>query len=86
MSIYDQTREAMEGFDPFAPGPSIEFEEWGDLVPPPSVAELLEELAGDKLSITQAWKLFDAEQTLRKISARDDTGPLPIIEIDKEEE
>lgn len=86
MSIFDETCAAMRGFDPFAPGPSIEFEEWGDLVPPPSVAELLEELAGDKLSITQAWKLFDAEQTLRKISARDDTGPLPIIEIDKEEE
>ena len=86
MSIYDETRAAMKGFDPFAPGPSTEFEGWGDLVPPPSVSELLAQLAGDELSITKAWRMFDAEQTLRKISARDDTGPLPIIQIDKEDE
>ena len=86
VSIYQEARRRHGGLlNPFAPGPSIQFEPWEGVVPPPSVTELLEQLAGDDLSITQAWRMFDAEQTLRKISARDDTGPLPIIVINKEE-
>lgn len=81
MSIYDETVQAT-GFDPTVAGPSIEFEGWGDLIPPPSLPELIEELADGRTSITWEWRMFNAEMTLRKIAARDDTGPLPIIAVD----
>lgn len=78
VSIYEETKMAL-GFDPEAPGPSIEFEGWGELIPPPSLAELVERLANGVTSITFEWELLDAERTLRKISARDDTQSMPVI-------
>lgn len=83
MSIYEETIAAT-GFDPAAPGPSIEFEDWEGVVPPPSLPELIEQLGAGVTSITGEWLLLDAELTMRRISAREDTGPLPII--DKREE
>ena len=84
MSIFDETVEALK-FDPFAERPETQYEEWGDLVPPPSVNELIAKLGAGVTSITGEWLLLDAELTMRRISAREDTGPLPIIDVRKEE-
>lgn len=78
MSIYDET-VAATGFDPTAPGPSIEFEAWGDLIPPPSLPELIDQLASGVTSITGEWLALDAELTMRRIAAREDTASWPII-------
>jgi len=85
VSIYDETVVATK-FDPFAPGPSTEFEDWGDLIPAPSLAELAEKLAEQGgLDITREWEMASAQLTMRYVAARDDTGPLPKIEIEKED-
>lgn len=85
MSIFDQTREAMGGFDPFAPRPEYEYEEWGGLVPAPSLTELVEQLAeGGSLDITREWEMASAQLTLRYIAARDDTATMPKIDIEEE--
>ncbi len=74
MSIFEETRAAMGGFDPAAIPAETLFEEWGDLVPPPSLVELAEQLAEKgSLDITREWMMASAELTMRYILARDDT-------------
>lgn len=41
MSIYEETVAATK-FDPTAAGPSVDFDGWDDLIPNPSVAEMVE--------------------------------------------
>lgn len=84
MSIFDETVQAL-GFDPFEERPETMYEEWGDLVPPPSIHEMINDLSAGVVSITGEWLLLDAERTMRRISAREDTGPLPIIELREED-
>lgn len=50
------------------------FEDWGDLVPPPSFNELVDTLSGgNEIVKFAAREAAWAELTLRRISARDDT-------------
>jgi hypothetical protein len=83
MSLYEETRAAMGGFDPFARRPETEYDEWGDLIPPPSLTELAVTLAeGGGLDITQEWLLASAALTMRYIKARDDTETFAAIEVE----
>lgn len=83
MSCFEQTRQAMGGFDPFAIVPETQYEEWGDLVPAPSVKELVEILAeGGRLDITHEWAMVSAQHTMRHVAAREDTQTMPKIEED----
>lgn len=82
MSIFDET-VAATGFDPADPGPSTEFENW-DVVPAPSLAELMDTLTEKgSLDITREWQNFNADLTMRLISARDDTQTMPKIELEE---
>jgi hypothetical protein len=79
--IFEETRAAMGGFDPSAIPADTLYEEWGDLVPPPTLAELAEELASKgSLDITREWFMASAELTLRHIAARDDTQTITRVE------
>lgn len=83
MSIFEETRAAMGGFDPAVVPAQTQFEEWGDLVPPPSIQELTEQLAAQGgLDITREWSMASAEWTLKFIAARDDTQAIPKIKED----
>jgi hypothetical protein len=81
VSIFEETRAAMGGFDPAVIPADTLYEEWGDLVPPPTLAELAEELASKgSLDITREWFMASAELTLRHIAARDDTQTITRVE------
>lgn len=86
MSIFEETKQALH-FDPFAPGPDTSFKDWGDLIPAPSLPELVEELAErGGLDITREWQIASAEWTMRYIAARDDTASMPKIDIEEEDD
>lgn len=85
MSIFEETRAAMGGFDPAAIPAETLFDEWEGVVPPPSLMELAEQLAEKgSLDITREWLMASAELTMRYVAARDDT--VTITKITDEEE
>jgi hypothetical protein len=58
--------------------------DWTDIIPPPSLNEVLERIAGgDWNQITRAQQMLDAERVLRRISARSDTQSMPKVEVER---
>lgn len=72
----DLVAELGEDGDPFRAAlaePAI-WHDWTDLIPPPSLNEVLGELVkGDWNQVTRAQELLNAEVMLRRIAAREDT-------------